>query len=150
MMQPQPARDMYLDSCLSPSSALVFRREMVAQGWTRRLKIGDDWCMILDVVLNRPCKVAFTMQRLWLKRVSGDNIYDQRDHYEVKMDLHLNDSHCLLQRFKSVLTRKERARFHGHLAFHRYGMAKHEILRGQTAHHPDAHRLLSAQYRGAG
>ena len=131
LMEAQPARDMYLDSCLSPSSALLFRRELVADGWTRRLNIGDDWCLILDIVLNRPCRVAFTMQRLWLKRVSGDNIYDQRDHYEVKVSLFLNDSHCLLQRFKGVLTRKERARFYGHLAFHRFGMAKHDLQSGR-------------------
>ncbi|MDX1931944.1 MAG: glycosyltransferase family 2 protein [Capsulimonadales bacterium] len=129
LMERQPARDMYLDSCVSPSSALVFRREVMRNGWSGGLQIGDDWCLILDAILDHSCRVAFTMERLWLKRIDGNNIYDQRDHYEVKMALYLNDAKFMLNRYATRLTKEERARFYGHLAFHRFGMVKFELQR---------------------
>jgi len=124
IMTPKPARAMYLDSCVSPSSALVFRRENIGGGWQTGLKIADDWCLILDQVLNTPCSVAFTMKRLWIKRVPGDNIYDKRNYIEVVKELHLHDTLFMLDRFGPILTGPERAGTLGHLAFHSLSMAK--------------------------
>lgn len=128
LLDPQQTRDIYIEACLSPSSALIFRRELIA-GWLETLRIGDDWCLLLDIVLNKPCRVGLCTRRLWVKRVNGDNICDQRDFMEVKRDLYIHDYHLMLKRFFAVLTPPERALIYGRLAANYHRLAKGEWSR---------------------
>jgi hypothetical protein len=115
---------MYLEICISPSSSIVFRREALQNGWVEAMKVGDDWCLILDQVVKRECHVAFTMQPLWVKRVAYDNIYDKRDFGEIRRDLYIHDVKMMRDRLHSHLTRTEYARLSAHVGFHQLGIAK--------------------------
>jgi glycosyltransferase involved in cell wall biosynthesis len=127
MMRPQEARAMFIDSCVSPSSSMLFRRELLQNGWVETLKIGDDWCLIMEIVLRKQCHVAFTMQPLWIKRVANDNIYDGRDHVEVKRDLYIHDFELMRERFRDDVTTGEYARLSALVAFHQFGMTKLDL-----------------------
>jgi hypothetical protein len=116
IMEPHASRAIYLDSCASPSSALLFKRSSIVSGWSEQLKIADDWCLILDAVLSKPCRVAFTMERLWTKRVLGDNIYDQQNTIEVAGKLGVDDSWRMMVRHTKLLCRDEKARLYRRLA----------------------------------
>lgn len=127
VMNPEAARAVYLEACASPSSALLFRRERIQEGWLEELKIADDWCLILDQLIKRESTIAFTMQPLWVKQVAGDNICDQNDFVEVKRNLHIHDMQMMHDRFKPYLTRSERARLTAHVGFHQYGIFKIDL-----------------------
>ncbi len=124
LMRPEEARAMYLESCASPSSSLLFRRDRLHEGWLENMKIADDWCLVLDQVIKRESTIAFTMHPLWVKQVTGDNICDQHDFIKVKRNLHIHDIRIMHDRFKSYLSRSERARLTAHEGFHQYGIAK--------------------------
>jgi glycosyltransferase involved in cell wall biosynthesis len=106
---PDPAelRELYIKSCVSPSSSLVLRSSAIVDGWNEEMNIGDDWCMLLDMVLLKKAKAAFTTQRLWLKHINCNNIYDGRNYFEVIKLLWVKDFKTILSRHKSVLTKKE-------------------------------------------
>jgi glycosyltransferase involved in cell wall biosynthesis len=116
IMTPLPARAMYLDSCVSPSSSVVWRRDAMVGEWTPGFIIADDWCLLLDNILARPCRVAFTMERLWIKRIAGDNICDGQDQVSMLRKLWFQDSWMLFKRLSVKLSRAERGKFSRRLA----------------------------------
>jgi glycosyltransferase involved in cell wall biosynthesis len=124
---PQASRALYLEVCASPSSSMLFRREQVQAGWVETMKVGDDWCLILDQVVKRECRVAFTMQPLWIKRVAYDNIYDRRDYGEVRRDLYVHDVKLMRDRLHSYLSRNEYACLSAYVGFHQLGMTKLDL-----------------------
>lgn len=100
-------RELYIKSCISPSSSLVLRSSSIVDGWNEEMNIGDDWCMLLDMVLMKKTKAAFTAQRLWLKHINCNNIYDGRNYVEVIRLLWVKDFKTMLSRYKRALTKKE-------------------------------------------
>jgi len=73
-------RQIYLAGCPSPSSSLLIRAELLKKwGWNEDMNIADDWCLLLDIILNEPTKAAYNTETLWIKNVNGDNIYDGRN-----------------------------------------------------------------------
>jgi glycosyltransferase involved in cell wall biosynthesis len=140
-MRPSQTRAMFVDSCASPSSALVLRREQLATGWDESLKIGDDWCRLMELAVRTSCKLAFTMSPLWTKRVAFDNIYDQRDYVEVKRWLYVHDLRRVRERLKADLTRREYARLSALVAYHEWGLARHAMRHGARR---DAVRYLAS------
>jgi len=122
-------RDLYIKSCPSPSSSVVIRRSAILKGWDEEMNIGDDWCMYLELILNRECRAAFTLQRLWDKRIDDINVYDGRKWSEVLEYLYIADSKRQLTKFKNLLTLKERRileeRYMGGLV----EFAKHNLIR---------------------
>lgn len=133
LLDPEQTRHIYIEACLSPSSALVLPRALLTQGWPEAFRIADDWGMLLDIVLARPCRVAVSTRPRWTKRVTGDNIYDQHDFMEVKRDFYIHDFRVILKRFGSLMRPKERALFYSRLAYHQAGMAKWELARKRIA-----------------
>ncbi|KQR67764.1 glycosyl transferase family 2 [Pedobacter sp. Leaf176] len=122
-------RDLYIKSCPSPSSSVVIRRSAILKGWDEEMNIGDDWCMYLELILNRECRAAFTLQRLWDKRVDDINVYDGRKWSEVLEFLYIADAKKKIIKFKHLLTSKERKileerYMHGLVEF-----AKHNLIR---------------------
>jgi hypothetical protein len=100
-------RAIYLASCISPSSSLLIRAEkLMIRGWNENMKIGDDWCMLLDIVINYPSKAAYTTEPLWEKNVNGDNIYDGRNELKV-LSLLVQDNLNLLNRYRPLLSPTE-------------------------------------------
>ncbi len=132
LMEPPAVRAMYLDMCVSPSSALLMRRSTVeTYGWASGLHIADDGCLLLDIVLNKPTRIAFTMFPLWIKRVDGDNICDSGDRVEFVQKLFINDAQTMFSRHYELLTDEERAFLLGRIAFNYAAMTLLRTFRGQ-------------------
>lgn len=121
-------RAMYLKSCPSPSSSLVLRTSSIVDGWNPEMNIGDDWGMLLDIVLLKEAKVAFTTQKLWLKHVNSDNIYDGRNHIEVNKLLWVKDFKTILARHKNSLTKSEYRFFEKRYLKNLVRSAKHSLF----------------------
>jgi len=126
VMEPEQSRAIYIESCISPSSALLFPRELIADGWSEDLKIGDDRCLLLSWVLSRPCRVAVSTQPRWTKRVCGDNISYVRGDLDTKRYSCIFDFRALLDRYSQVMTNRERAWFHAKIAFNQLVLSRFE------------------------
>src|SRR5690606_34404163 len=102
-------RKVYMAGCPSPSSSLLIRGSMLRKmGWNEEMNIGDDWCMLLDMIFNNPhLKAAYTIEILWTKHIDCDNIYDGRDRIEVLNLLYIKDTSALVKRYRHALTKEE-------------------------------------------
>lgn len=125
----QELRTLYLNACPSPSSSVVVRKSSIVSGWDEQINIGDDWCMYLEMILSKPCKVSFTMQELWKKRVDEINIYDGRKWSEVLELLYVADLEHKMAKFSHLLSPAElqilQRRYMGSLV----ELAKHKLIR---------------------
>src|SRR5439155_519627 len=99
-------RKLFLKICPAPSSSLVIRRSSIASGWGERMLIADDWYMILETALRRPCRAAFSLTPRWKKRVDGQNVYDGRPFTEAFNKLHLHDCPVFKRDFRELLSRR--------------------------------------------
>lgn len=102
-------RKVYLAGCPSPSSSLLIRGTVLRKmGWNEEMNIGDDWCMLLDMVFNNPnLKAAYTVEILWTKHIDCENIYDGRNRIEVLNLLHIKDKSVIMQRYKHLMNQDE-------------------------------------------
>ena len=110
LLTPQQTRDLYITGCPSPSSSLVMRRTSMVSNWTSEAKISDDWQVVLEMVLRRPCRAGFALTALWSKRTDGQNICDGRLKEEVVRELFLHDTPFFRRKFRAYLTSGETAR----------------------------------------
>lgn len=104
-------REIFINTCPAPSSALVMRRESFDSGWNPTLKIADDWFFILERVLKKECRAAFNLKSLWSKNVHLQNIYDGRNRGEIATELEIHDTRLMKKSFKKYLTRREKLVF---------------------------------------
>lgn len=100
-------RSLFIRSCPSPSSSVVIRKSSIISGWDEEMNIGDDWCMYLEMILSKECNVAFTLEKLWRKRVDDINVYDGRKWSEVLEFLHIADLKRNMEKFSHLLTLTE-------------------------------------------
>lgn len=107
-------RRLFLLSCPAPTSSFLLRRSSV-KFWNEEVIAADDWFLILEMVVSKPCRAGFTLSTYWLKRVFDDNIYDGRDQLEVSENL-LHDDLLMAQRLYSRLTIAEKYIFRKRLA----------------------------------
>lgn len=122
-------RALYLKACPSPSSSLIMRKSSMVSDWNQRLNIGDDWCLYLDMILNKPCKAAFTLEMLWNKDIDGQNIYDGREWSEVVRLLLVEDTREVINGFGHLLTRQELSILESRYINGLVELAKHNVLR---------------------
>lgn len=108
LLTPGEVRELFLKICPAPSSSLIMRRNSIHSGWGEQMQIADDWYMILEMVLHRPCTAAFSLTPRWQKRVDGQNVYDGRPFAEAAKILHLCDAPAFRRDFSSLLTRREK------------------------------------------
>lgn len=101
-------RELFIKTCPAPSSALVIRREAFDFGWNTNLKIADDWCFVLEMILKKNCRAAFTIKPLWIKNVHSHNIYDGRNRGEIARELEIHDTRLMKKLFSKFLTRREK------------------------------------------
>lgn len=125
------SRRLMLETCPAPSSALLIRRNVMLGGWNEQMLIADDWCLLLDIVMQQPAAVAFTLTPRWLKRIHGENIYDGRSYVAVAQELSFHDEPLLLQRHRAQLQRSEviifrqrQAEHHVNYAYESYKQAE--------------------------
>ena len=88
------------------------------------MKIADDWCLILDLVMSEPRRAAFTMLHYWTKHVHAGNIYHGRERIEVINDLGLHDEILIAERFHKHLTPKEKTILQKRLAGHHLDLGR--------------------------
>jgi glycosyltransferase involved in cell wall biosynthesis len=170
ILTPAEVRKLFLNLCPSPSSSLLIRRDSIVSGWGAHMQIADDWYMILEMALHRPCKGAFSLTPRWRKRVDGQNVYDGRPFTESVKRLHLHDCPIFRRDFDSLLTRREKIMLALREAAYRLRLLLHEAaetdlaarfkipalvarLRGPTeasAHNPErAERLFVEEDQGS-
>jgi glycosyltransferase involved in cell wall biosynthesis len=125
----QEVRDLYIVSCPSPSSSVVIRKSSIVSGWDEGMNIGDDWCMYLEAILTKQCRVSFTLNRLWHKRVDEINIYDGRKWSEVLEFLYIADVKRKMVKFKKLLTTQERQILEKRYMAGLVEFAKHNLIR---------------------
>ena len=109
-------REVYLELCPAPSSALLVRRSSFVSGWNEQMKIADDWYLILEMVLTKPCRAAFTLSTYWTKHIHSSNIYHGREEFEIVRDLGLHDEALFARSFQEQLTSAEKADLQRRLA----------------------------------
>lgn len=108
----------FLESCPAPSSALLIRRSSLISSWNEEMIIADDWFLVLEMVLSKPCRAAFTLTPHWSKRMFGDNIFDGADWFETTKSLGLHDERIIAEHFNSILTPAEKSILRRRLARH--------------------------------
>lgn len=69
LLNAKEVRELYIKTCPAPSSALLIRHSSFVSDWNEEMKIADDWFLILEMVLMKPCRAAFTLSRYWTKHV---------------------------------------------------------------------------------
>lgn len=146
LLDHKQARSLFLETCPAPSSALLIRRSSFVSGWNEEMKIADDWCLILEMVVTRRCRAAFTMSHYWTKRVHTTNIYHGREEIDVIRDLGLHDEPLLARFFKGQLSFAEKTLMKKRLISHYFNFGRLNLKRdGFTLKHfrsfADAFRL---------
>ena len=117
-------RKLFLDTCPAPSSALLIRRSSFVSCWNEEMKIADDWFLILEMVLMKPCRAAFTLSPYWTKKIHSSNIYHGRDDLEIIRDLGLHDEVLIADHFRERLTFIEKAVLKRRLANHHFNFGR--------------------------
>jgi glycosyltransferase involved in cell wall biosynthesis len=110
LLTPQQVKRLFLDICPAPSSSLLVRRRSIVSGWGERMKIADDWYLLLEMALHRPCRAAFSLTPRWRKRIDGKNVYDGQPAAETLEKLYLHDHRVFREDLRSHLSRKESLR----------------------------------------
>ena len=124
---------MFLDICPAPSSSLLLRRASIASGWGEQMRIADDWYLLLEMALRRPCSAAFSLVPRWRKRVDGLNVYDGRPFAEMVRKLYLHDYRFFARDFRPHLTRGERLTLARRALKYRLRLFLHETARTDLA-----------------
>lgn len=119
-LNPAQVRELFLRICPAPSSALLIRRSSFVSGWNEEMKIADDWYLILEMVLTKPCRAAFTLTRYWKKHIHSSNIYHGREQLEVIKELGMHDEPLFVERFEKHLTAAEKTALTRRLATHHF------------------------------
>lgn len=121
-------RELFLDICPAPSSSLLIRRDSIVSGWGERMRIADDWYLLLETALHKPSRAAFSLTPRWRKRADGDNVYDGRPFADTAKDLYLHDHRIFQRDFRARLTRRERITLARRGTMYRLRLLLHEII----------------------
>ncbi len=103
----EQVKKLFLDICPAPSSSILVRRDSIVSGWGEHMLIADDWYLLLEMALFRPCRAAFSLTPRWKKRVDGKNVYDGQPTIETLRKLYLHDQQIFRSDFKERLTRSQ-------------------------------------------
>jgi glycosyltransferase involved in cell wall biosynthesis len=124
LLNAEEVRELYVKICPAPSSALLIRRSSFVSCWNEQMKIADDWYLILEMVLMKQCRAAFTLSPYWTKHIHSSNIYHGREELEVIRDLGLHDEPLFAQSFKERLTFAEKVILQRRLATHHFNFGR--------------------------
>ena len=133
LLTPRQVRKLFLERCSAPSSSLLLRRNSIVSGWGEHMQIADDWYMILEMALHRPCRAAFSLTPRWRKRIDGRNIYDGRPFAEAGKKLHLHDYPAFRRDFRPLLSRRERLTLAEREATYRLRLLLHQTSKTDIA-----------------
>ena len=116
LINDEEVRELFIKTCPAPSSALLIRRESLISQWNTEMRIADDWCLILEMVINKKCRAGFTLQSLWTKNVHSNNIYDGNRRQIIASELEVHDTKLMKKLFASQLTLREKMTFNWRIA----------------------------------
>jgi glycosyltransferase involved in cell wall biosynthesis len=133
LLTPAEVRKLFLKRCPAPSSSLLIRRNSIASGWGEHMQIADEWYMIVEMALRRPCRAAFSLTPRWRKRIDGRNVYDGRPFAEAAKKLHLHDYPVFRRDFRPLLTRREKITLAGREAAYRLQFLLHQSAKTDLA-----------------
>ena len=128
-MSNEDLRNLFLRTCDAPSSSAVIRKSSVIHGWNPAIKIGDDWCLYLDMIFFNKSKAAFTMDKLWHKQIGSFNVYDGRKRSEVLTLLYIEDFQTYMKRYENYLTKNEMQVLQEKYMESLVELAKHRLVR---------------------
>jgi hypothetical protein len=97
------------------------------------MQIADDWYLLLEMALHRPCRAAFSLTPRWKKRVDGMNVYDGQPFAETVRKLYLHDYRFFGRDFRAQLTRRERLHLARRGMMYRLRLLLHETLATEFA-----------------
>lgn len=140
----QELRALFLKACPSPSSSVVVRKSSIVSGWDEQINIGDDWCMYLEMILTKKCKAAYTLDRLWRKRVDEINVFDGRKWSEILEFLHIADLKIKMDKFKHLLHKDELKILQQRYMASLVELSKHNLIR--EFNFPHSMRLLKRSF----
>jgi glycosyltransferase involved in cell wall biosynthesis len=101
-------RQLLIQDNISPSSGIIIRRTYMSKIWDKRIHIGDDSLLQLELILsNVNTRIGFTTDLLWRKNRSIDSVCDGRVSISYRK-LHIEDLELTITKLKSFLTPKER------------------------------------------
>lgn len=126
-------RKLFLEICPAPSSSLVIRRDSIVSGWGAHMQIADDWYLLLETALQRPCRAAFSLTPRWKKRVDGQNVYDGLSYGETIRKLYLHDFRFFRRDFRARLTWRERLVLASRGMMYHLRLLLHEAFRSEFA-----------------
>jgi glycosyltransferase involved in cell wall biosynthesis len=124
LLNAEEVRELFIKICPAPSSALLIRRSSFISCWNEEMKIADDWFLILEMVVMKPCRAAFTLSSYWTKHIHSSNVYHGREKLEVIRDLGLHDEVLIARRFQEQLTFAEKAILQRRLATHHFNFGR--------------------------
>lgn len=122
-------RELYLNACPSPSSAVILRRTSIVSGWDENINIGDDWALYLDMILSKRCKAAFTLKKMWKKRIDSINIFDGRSRSELLSLLYIDDIKRIILRHSKKLSPDELKSLQRIHIYSLVELSKHKLVR---------------------
>ncbi len=118
LLEAKELRALYLENCPAPSSALLIKRSSIVDQWNEEMRIADDWYLILEMVLTKPCRAAFSLLPFWTKQIHSTNIYHGREVLEVLTNLGMHDEPLFAKDFEGYLTQSEKNQLQRRLATH--------------------------------
>lgn len=128
-LNPRELRTLFLKGCIAPSSAIVARRSSFFSNWNEKMRIADDWYLMLEMVLMKPCRAAFTPLPYWTKNIHSSNIYHGRDEFEIVRDLGLHDEVLICSDFNAQLAWPEKAILKRRLSAHYFNFGRFTLKR---------------------
>lgn len=104
------SRRLFLESLPAPSSGMVLRRNLVRHGW-RELRVGEDWLLALEAILEQKPASVFTTKILWTKYKDQKNLCDGAyDTAPFRRELAVN-SEIIDRHISHLLNQDEQKRF---------------------------------------
>lgn len=76
ILRAEQVRATFLDGCPAPSSSLLLRRGVLDGGWDDRMRVGDDWHLLLTIAVRRSVRAAYSETPRWTKRTDGRNRFE--------------------------------------------------------------------------
>ncbi|MBS1954170.1 MAG: glycosyltransferase family 2 protein [Cyanobacteria bacterium SZAS-4] len=131
LLKSETIREYIQFKCCAPSSAFVFRRNLISEGWQESVKITDDWALLQDILIAKQCRVGVFMPRSWVKRVNSDNICDVET-TKVKRAMEIDSPQRLLRKNHKLLSKRERSRINRRLAISALALLKKETGSGNN------------------
>lgn len=103
-------RRFFLNGCLAPSSAMLFRKSSLVKPWNEHMMVADDWEFLIGIIVSKPVRVAFYKPKLWTKYQVGDNLFDGLEYTKMVDLVMLRDLNLILKIHEQSYTLAERKR----------------------------------------